>query len=291
MKLISEHLGQIIAVLAAVALLICVVVGFKAPIGDFFGGIVVEETLIGNNIMSNLDDVDLTNLSDGGNNSEEASETTYYTEEKIASDEHLFAIGATNENYVVAAFSNDYSSVTITKNGDESDGLMQNYSSSNSSPIVTINNQYSVYSVDIKDGVVNIGDYTFFECYEISGLSIANSVTSIGQYAFNGCSNLYSVTLPANLKTIGNRSFQYTGISKLIIPDGVESIGNKAFSSCYSLMSVYVPSSVTIINYEAFTYMGIESCIYCETQDVMDLMYGNYSSTDTVCVVDQSKFI
>ena len=67
MKLISEHLGQIIAALAAVALLITSIVCFKAPVGDFFDNIVEKETNIGNKIVANLDNVDLTNLNaDGG---------------------------------------------------------------------------------------------------------------------------------------------------------------------------------------------------------------------------------
>ena len=62
MKLISEHLGQIIAALTAIAILITSVVFFKAPIGDFFGNIVTKETSIVDSVTQNTDDVDVANL-------------------------------------------------------------------------------------------------------------------------------------------------------------------------------------------------------------------------------------
>lgn len=40
MKKVSEHLGQIIVAMAGVLLFISLVVGFRAPIGDFFGDII-----------------------------------------------------------------------------------------------------------------------------------------------------------------------------------------------------------------------------------------------------------
>lgn len=50
-----------------------------------------------------------------------------YTSEEIAADEHLYAIGKTKAEYVVAKFNDDYSSVTIFSNGDDSDGIMKDY--------------------------------------------------------------------------------------------------------------------------------------------------------------------
>ena len=55
MKLISEHLGEIIVALAGVALLVTAVVVFKDDLGTFFNGIVDKLTSIGNNILNNMD--------------------------------------------------------------------------------------------------------------------------------------------------------------------------------------------------------------------------------------------
>lgn len=54
MKLISEHLGEIIVALAGVALLIAAIALFKAPIGDFFENITTKLTNIGDEILSGI---------------------------------------------------------------------------------------------------------------------------------------------------------------------------------------------------------------------------------------------
>ena len=54
MKLISEHLGEIIVALAGVALLVAACVVFKAEIGGFFNSIVSKLTGIGNNVLDGI---------------------------------------------------------------------------------------------------------------------------------------------------------------------------------------------------------------------------------------------
>lgn len=62
MKLISEHLGEIIVALAGVALLVAACVVFKTEIGSFFSGIVTKLTGIGNNVLDQVKTPDLSNL-------------------------------------------------------------------------------------------------------------------------------------------------------------------------------------------------------------------------------------
>ena len=59
MKLISEHLGEIIVALAGVALLIAACVVFKAEIGEFFSNIVEKLTGIGDNVLDGIDVSDM----------------------------------------------------------------------------------------------------------------------------------------------------------------------------------------------------------------------------------------
>lgn len=56
-----------------------------------------------------------------------------YTLDEINADEHLYAIGKNKPEYVVAKFNEDYSSVKIIRNGDDSDGLMKDFQSAASS--------------------------------------------------------------------------------------------------------------------------------------------------------------
>ena len=60
MKNISEHLGQIIIVLAVIALLIGTVGVFATPIGNFFYSIVNKENALGGDILDGIGNVNLT---------------------------------------------------------------------------------------------------------------------------------------------------------------------------------------------------------------------------------------
>lgn len=59
MKLISEHLGEIIVALAGVALLISAIVLFKAPVGDFFTSITEKLTSVGNKVLNTFDTIEI----------------------------------------------------------------------------------------------------------------------------------------------------------------------------------------------------------------------------------------
>ena len=103
------------------------------------------------------------------------------------------------------------------------------------------------------DGVPSIGDYTFYECTNLTSIEIPDSVTSIGDSAFYGCSSLTSVTIVNSLTSIGDSAFAgCTGLTSVTIPDSVTSIGDSAFAGCTGLTSVTIPDSVTSIGDLAF---------------------------------------
>lgn len=55
MKLISEHLGEIIVALVGVALLIGAIIIFKPQLEDFFTNIVTKLTAVGDNVLEQFD--------------------------------------------------------------------------------------------------------------------------------------------------------------------------------------------------------------------------------------------
>ena len=55
MKLISEHLGEIIVALVGVALLIGAIIIFKPQLEEFFTNIVEKLTTVGNNVLDQFD--------------------------------------------------------------------------------------------------------------------------------------------------------------------------------------------------------------------------------------------
>ena len=111
--------------------------------------------------------------------------------------------------------------------------------------------------------VTSIGEYAFYDCWNLVSVTIPNSVIIIETGAFNGCSGLTSVTIPNSVTSIGDYAFSYcTGLTSVTIPNSVTSISNSAFESCSRLTSVTIPKSVTTIGAYAFSYStGLTSVI------------------------------
>ena len=127
----------------------------------------------------------------------------------------------------------------------------KNYPASSQSPW----SNYSKYitSINISNGITNIGDYAFAYCSSLTSVTIPNSVTTIGISAFYNCSGLTSITIPNSVTSIGKNAFCVcTGLTSIEIPNSVTTIGQSAFAYCSSLTSVTIPNSVTTIGESAF---------------------------------------
>ena len=98
-----------------------------------------------------------------------------------------------------------------------------------------------VTSLEIPEGVISIGDYTFYNYTSLASIMMPDSVTHIGNYAFYECSSLTSITIPDSVISIGEGAFYYcTLLKSVVIPDSVTSIGLGAFADCSSLASITV---------------------------------------------------
>lgn len=163
--------------------------------------------------------------------------------EQIKANNYTLNIGKTKPEYVVAKFNKDFSKVTISKNGNDSDGLMKNdaFAYVNMKGITEHHLQQTLKEAEVLDGVKNIGNLTFYDCLHLTDVNISNSVISIGRDAFSACIKLVNVNIPNGLTDIGIRAFDYCpSLKNIIIPSSVTSIGNFAFNGCYSLKSIEV---------------------------------------------------
>ena len=207
-------------------------------------------------------------------------EETNYTSEEIESSEYLYAIGKTKSEYVVAKFNNDYTEVVITKNGEESDGIIQLFAPwTISSPMS--DKKDTLQKAIVKNGIIDLGDGsagrgTFSECTNLKSIILPNGLMYIKQNCFNGCKSLTNISLPDSVISIGSSAFYgCSSLVNIVIPDSVTSIGyaafgdckslenvnikngsieigNAAFFDCSSLTSVTIPESVTSIGQSAF---------------------------------------
>lgn len=127
--------------------------------------------------------------------------------------------------------------------------------------------------------VNEIGEYTFYNCSNLTSVTIPNTVTSIGYRAFYGCHSLSSIEIPNSVTKIGDQAFLDCSVLTSI---NVES-NNPSFSSNEGILytknkntliccpggkkgSVKIPNSVSEIEYNAFSYCsGVTSVVIPNT--------------------------
>ena len=183
-------------------------------------------------------------------------EETNYTSEEIESSEYLYAIGKTKPEYVVAKFNNDYTEVVITKNGEESDGIIQDFAPwTKFSPMS--DRKDTLQKAIVKNGIIDLGDGsagggTFCYCTNLKSIILPNGLMYIKQACFEGCKSLTNISLPDSVISIDNAFGDCSSLVNITIPEGVTSIYSYTFSECSSLASITIPESVTSIGQSAF---------------------------------------
>lgn len=176
---------------------------------------------------------------------------TDYTVEEIDENPLLFGIGATKPEYVVAQFTEDYSSVLVTKNGDDSDGKMMPFQARES--VFSLNKE-TLNTALIKEGVINIGVCAFYGCENLITVDFPESLTIIADNAFNRCHVLNNVDFPDSVKTIGSSAFyECYALTEVILPESLTTVSNSCFSRCKGLVTLVVGKNVTSIGSSAFS--------------------------------------
>ena len=116
-------------------------------------------------------------------------------------------------------------------------------------------NGLALKTIQLPQGVTNIGNCAFYNCTDLTSVTIPSSVTSIGNDAFHNCTGLTSVSIPEGVTSIGYFAFyNCTGLTSVTIPSSVTSIGEDAFCNCTSLTSVTILEGVTRIDNYTFAY-------------------------------------
>ena len=137
----------------------------------------------------------------------------------------------------------------------------------------------------IPEGIVEIGEWAFEGCNDLTELALPSTLTKVGMAAFNNCDFLKSFTvaagnttfyavdncllriaddalmvsptgvIPSAAKAIGPYAFfNNNDLKSIVIPEGITAIDEYAFSSCYNLTSVTLPESLISIGNYAFRY-------------------------------------
>lgn len=109
-----------------------------------------------------------------------------------------------------------------------------------------------IKSVDIKDGVTNVGDYALFLLPDATQITLPESVTSIGRYGIALCSKLNGISLPKAMTAIGDFGLAGNSFTAVSLPDGLQTLGRGAFDACASLSGMTLPAAITAVPDKCF---------------------------------------
>ena len=132
----------------------------------------------------------------------------------------------------------------------------------------TFAGNYELLSVELPDGIVEIGDSAFSECRQMYMVELPAGLIKIGDNVFASCSKLNKAELPDGVKKIGNSAFAYCGsLTEMHIPDSVEELGNDMFTCCDSLRTVNLPRQMEEIPESMF--FGCEQLRSCSIPETV----------------------
>ena len=109
-----------------------------------------------------------------------------------------------------------------------------------------------IKSVDIKDGVTNVGDYALFLLPDATQITLPKSVTRIGRYGIAMCSKLTGMSIPKSVTEISDFGLAGDGLTAITLPDGLQSLGRGAFDTCTSLTNTTLPAAITAVPGKCF---------------------------------------
>ena len=144
--------------------------------------------------------------------------------------------------------------VTQTKAGFIADSLTDNVikavvgglvNSSDFKELRRLTQECDLASIDLQDAKITIGGSAYYENNKVSS-------NTLGNYLFYDCYNLISIRMPESATKIGSNAFARTGLLEVTIPDNVASIGGDAFAYCINLKRAVIGSGVKSMQQGAF---------------------------------------
>lgn len=106
----------------------------------------------------------------------------------------------------------------------------------------------NIHTIAMPASVVEIGDYCFAYCDNLSEIIMSDSVTEIPIGFVKGNLNLKSIEFSSFLISIGEHAFTETGFEFINLPNSLQTIGEWAFTYMPNLKEFKIPDNVTELN-------------------------------------------
>lgn len=99
----------------------------------------------------------------------------------------------------------------------------------------------NITTLIIGENLKGVGDYAFYNCFNIESITFSNGLSTLGNYAFANCGNLVSAEMPFNARiaTLGDHAFYNCGnLQSFAMPTFTQAIGDSCFENCTSLKKI-----------------------------------------------------
>ena len=120
-------------------------------------------------------------------------------------------------------------------------------------------------SVEMKEGILEIGDYCFSFSYYLTSsdgklerVTFPESLTRMGNYCFAN-SGLKSVVIPGQINDLGEYVFYHSELTTLVVSEGITRLPISGFCRCENLETVKLPNSLKTIDPGCFEYSGLKA--------------------------------
>lgn len=117
----------------------------------------------------------------------------------------------------------------------------------------------TIKSVVVESGVKGIGDYSFYNCTNLTSVTISDTVDTIGTCCFRSCTSLPNIVLPSGCSWYYKELFfSCSSLKWAIMPqsnltnDYSGKLPDGTFSGCTSLEEVYIGGGHTSLDTKAF---------------------------------------
>ncbi len=146
----------------------------------------------------------------------------------------------------------------------------------------------------VREGITQIGAYSFADHTALTEVAIPESVAIIGARAFSGCTELSAVSLGSGVKVNSYAFANCVGLTELVIPDST-TLARLAFANCTGLTRLEIGSDVTV-GANAFSgCTGLETVSLGERTSTAGNAFKDCTSLVSVtagndCVIGSSAF-